>query len=298
MKEVKDPRIHKIIDDLKNKYGLKEQDFFSACLCIVNFLEYYYEEGMIDVMYSCPEKYAGCDSNNRRACAGALKAEQKSEGISTEEQFAYYVGRVQEDIALLDENDPREGRIWPELEERLSTCYRREVILPFIIGADIDSFPDVDLSKEYNKSNLTVWKTLDGILQESINKFKEEEKKKREKLIEDSKSNPSFSVLVASPIDVSFLASEFDKVNREFYLDRNFQTAVFNSGQLVVIQSGEKSLVDLQERIEKPIRRSILVMGNKDHHFNTVPIEDGFKSGVPDALKKYNITHIIFHSIK
>ena len=77
MKDVKDPRIHKIIDDLKNKYGLKEQDFFSACLCIVNFLEYFYEEGMIDVMYSCPEKYAGCDSDNRRACAGALKGEQK-----------------------------------------------------------------------------------------------------------------------------------------------------------------------------------------------------------------------------
>ena len=77
-----------IVKDLMSKYGLTKKDLFSFCICAVNFLEYYYEESMYDMMRSCPRRYANADSNNTKAVAGALQGEMEKEKWTEEDQFA------------------------------------------------------------------------------------------------------------------------------------------------------------------------------------------------------------------
>ena len=115
-----------IVKELMSKYGLTAKDLFSFCICAVNFLEYYHEESMYDMMWNCPERYENADSDNTRAVAGALKGEQKTEGWTEVEQFAYYMQNIQECIASeigedLDEED-EETRLEHFLEE-FERCY-------------------------------------------------------------------------------------------------------------------------------------------------------------------------------
>ena len=67
-----------IVKDLMTKYDLTDKDLFSFCICAVNFLEYYDEEAMGDVMRECPKKYARADSDNTKAVAGALTGEKNA----------------------------------------------------------------------------------------------------------------------------------------------------------------------------------------------------------------------------
>ena len=85
----------KIVIDLMSKYDLTSKDLFSFCICAVNFLEYYEEEAMCDVMRNCPGRYAHSDSDNTKAVAGALNGEKKAEGWTDEEQFVYYMKNIQ-----------------------------------------------------------------------------------------------------------------------------------------------------------------------------------------------------------
>ena len=150
-----------IVKDLMSKYNLTKRDLFSFCICAVNFLEYYEEECMGDMMRDCPERYYGADSDNTRAVAGALNGEKKSQGWTDEEQFAYYMDAIQRIIA-----DAGIVSLTYFLEEfsRFERVYRRDAIVPIILGCPVGEYDDTRFGDgDYIKSiinadNLTIYK--------------------------------------------------------------------------------------------------------------------------------------------
>ena len=127
-----------IVNDLMSKYSLTKKDLFSFCICAVNFLEYYEEEAMYDVMFHCPERYACADSNNTKAVAGALNGEKKAESWTDEEQFFHYIEYIQ-DIINDNIND-----LYLILREytRFEKVYRREVFIPIMFGCPVEDYDD------------------------------------------------------------------------------------------------------------------------------------------------------------
>ena len=129
-----------IVNDLMSKYGLTKKDLFSFCICAVNFLEYYMEESMGDMMYDCPERYYGTDSNNTRAVAGALTGEKKSQGWTDEEQFAHYMMSVQGILA--DDLDNEDLSHFLEEYQRFEKVYKRGILVPIMLGCPVEDYDD------------------------------------------------------------------------------------------------------------------------------------------------------------
>ena len=150
----------KIVIDLMSKYDLTSKDLFSFCICAVNFLEYYEEEAMCDVMRNCPGRYAHADSDNTKAVAGALNGEKKSEGWTDEEQFVYYMKNIQR---IVDSNFNNMSNFLYEYD-RFEKVYRREIFVPIMLGCPVEDYDDSRFfDKKYIKSivntnNLTILK--------------------------------------------------------------------------------------------------------------------------------------------
>ena len=150
----------KIVIDLMSKYDLTSKDLFSFCICAVNFLEYYEEESMGDVMRNCPSRYTYADSNNTKAVAGALNGEKKVEGWTDEEQFVYYMKNIQR---IVESNIDDMSNFLYEYD-RFEKVYRREIFVPIMLGCPVDDYDDSRFSdRKYLKSivnvdNLTILK--------------------------------------------------------------------------------------------------------------------------------------------
>ena len=126
-----------IVNDLMSKYDLTDKDLFSFCICAVNFLEYYEEEAICDVMRECPRKYAHADSDNTRAVAGALNGEKKAMGWTDEEQFFYYMERIQHMVDI----DTNLSHVMYEFD-RFEKVYRREIFVPIMLGCPVEDYDD------------------------------------------------------------------------------------------------------------------------------------------------------------
>ena len=150
----------KIVIDLMSKYDLTSKDLFSFCICAVNFLEYYEEEAMCDVMRNCPGRYAHADSDNTKAVAGALNGEKKVEGWTDEEQFVYYMKNIQR---IIESNIDDMSNFLYEYD-RFEKVYRREIFVPIMLGCPVEDYDDSQFfDKKYIKSivntnNLTILK--------------------------------------------------------------------------------------------------------------------------------------------
>ena len=127
-----------IVNDLMSKYDLTSKDLFSFCICAVNFLEYYEEEAICDVMRECPYKYAHADSDNTRAVAGALNGEKQAMGWTDEEQFFYYMERVQR---MVDIDINNLSHFMYEFN-RFEKVYRREIFVPIMLGCPVEDYDD------------------------------------------------------------------------------------------------------------------------------------------------------------
>lgn len=149
-----------IVNDLMSRYNLTSKDLFSFCICAVNFLEYYEEEAMSDVMRDCPDKYARTNSDNTRAVAGALNGEKKAIGWTDEEQFFYYMGRIQR---MVDIDINNLSHFLYEFD-RFEKVYRREIFVPIMLGCPVESYDDSRFrDRKYLKSianvdNLAIFK--------------------------------------------------------------------------------------------------------------------------------------------
>ena len=143
----------KIVKNMMIEYGLTNKDLFSFCIYAVNFLEYYEEESMGDVMCNCPSRYAYADSNNTKAVAGALNGEKKSEGWTDEEQFVYYMKRIQQ---LIEVNFYDISHFLYDAD-RFEKVYRREIFVPIMLGCPVDDYDDSRFhDRKYLKSIVNV----------------------------------------------------------------------------------------------------------------------------------------------
>ena len=145
-----------IVNDLMTKYNLTKKDLFSFCICAVNFLEYYEEEAMCDVMWSCPERYYNADSDNTKAVAGALNGEKKEEGWTDEEQFFHYMKEIQSHV----EPDIDDMSYFLSEFDRFEKVYRREIFVPIMLGCPVENYDD---SRFYDKKYLESIANVDNL---------------------------------------------------------------------------------------------------------------------------------------
>ena len=282
-----------IVKDLMSKYGLTNKDLFSFCICAVNFLEYYEEEAMCDVMMNCPHKYYNADSDNTKAVAGALNGEKKAEGWTDEEQFFYYMKSIQrvinEDIDNLS----------PCLSEcdRFEKVYRREIFVPIMLGCPVDDYDDSrfynkkDLKSIVNADNLTFYKASVEKQEEKMRVYREKEAAAVAKEVEERKNDEDFSILLASNFNVNLLQNSFEEYNKKFYPDKEYKVIRLNRPELMIVQTGGKSLEDAKDRIMEIVNKTVTFVGSEDRG-ELYPIDQVFNV-VPMVMKDYGVTHVL-----
>lgn len=282
-----------IVKDLMSKYGLINKDLFSFCICAVNFLEYYEEEAMCDVMKNCPKRYAYADSDNTKAVAGALNGEKKAKGWTDEEQFFYYMKRIQRDI-----NDDIDN-----LSHFLSECdrfekvYRREIFVPIMLGCPVEDYDDSrfynkkDLKSIVNADNLTFYKASVEKQEEKMRIYREKEAAAVAKEVEERKNDEDFSILLASNFNVNLLQNSFEEYNKKFYPDKEYKVVCLNRPELMIIQTGGKSLEDAKDRIIEIVNKTVTFVGSEDRG-ELYPIDQVFNV-VPMVMKDYGVTHVL-----
>ena len=282
-----------IVKDLMSKYGLTNKDLFSFCICAVNFLEYYEEEAMCDVMYRCPDRYANADSDNTRAVAGALNGEKKAKGWTDEEQFSHYM----EDIQSHVDSDVNNMSHFLYEFDRFEKVYRREIFVPVMLGCPVEDYDDSRfhdskyLKSIVNVDNLTLHKAAVEKEEENLRIYKEKEAAAVAKEVEERKNDEDFSVLLASPINTANLKGVFEEYNKKYYPDRDYKVIPLRNPELMIIQTGGKSIEDAKDRILKIVKGRVTFIGRETQE-ELVPIEKVFNT-VPQVMKDYKVTHAV-----
>ena len=284
------------VNDLMSKYGLTKKDLFSFCICAVNFLEYYVEEAMCDVMWSCPDRYYNADSDNTKAVAGALNGEKKEEGWTDEEQFYHYMEEIQSHV----EADINNLSHFLSEFDRFEKVYKREVFVPIMLGCPVEDYDDSRFyDKKYLKSianadNLTLCKMEDEKRAELANAYKEREATATAKEVEERKNDEDFSILLASPINVNLLQNFFEEYNKKYYPGRDYKIVPLNRPEMMIIQTGGKSLENAKDRIIEVVKKSVTIVG-RDAQEELLPIDQVFNV-VPMVMKDYKVTHAVIYA--
>ena len=282
-----------IVNDLMSKYGLTKKDLFSFCICAVNFLEYYVEEAMCDVMWNCPDRYYNADSDNTKAVAGALNGEKKEEDWTDEEQFYHYMEEIQSHV----EADINNLSHFLSEFDRFEKVYKREVFVPIMLGCPVEDYDDSRFyDRKYLKSianadNLTLCKMEDEKRTELTNAYKEREAAAVAKEVEERKNDEDFSILLASPINVNLLQNSFEEYNKKYYPDRDYKVVPLSNPQLMIVQTGGKSLENAKDRIIEIVKKSVTVVG-REAQGDLHPIDQVFNV-VPRVMKDYDVTHAL-----
>lgn len=285
-----------IVKDLMSKYGLTNKDLFSFCICAVNFLEYYEEEAMCDVMKNCPKRYAYADSDNTKAVAGALNGEKKAEGWTDEEQFFYYMESIQH---VINDDIDNLSHFLSECD-RFEKVYRREIFVPIMLGCPVEDYDDSrfynkkDLKSIVNADNLTFYKASVEKQEEKMRIYKEKEAAAAAKEVEERKNDEDFSILLASPINVNMLQNSFEEYNKKFYPDKEYKVVRLNRPDMMIIQTGGKSIEDAKDRIIKVVKKTVTFVGS-DAQEELLPIDQVFNV-VPMVMKDYKVTHAVIYA--
>ena len=285
-----------IVNDLMSKYGLTKKDLFSFCICAVNFLEYYLEEAMCDVMWSCPHKYYNADSDNTKAVAGALNGEKKEEGWTDEEQFFFYMKEIQSHV----EADINDLSNFLFDFERFDKVYRREIFVPIMLGCPVEDYDDSRfhdskyLKSIANADNLTLHKAVVEKEEEDLRIYKEKEAAATAKEVEERKNDEDFSILLASPINVNLLQNSFEEYNKKYYPDRDYKVVLLNRPEMMIIQTGGKSIENAKDRIIEVFKKSVTIVG-RDAQEELLPIDQVFNV-VPMVMKDYKVTHAVIYA--
>ena len=285
-----------IVKDLMSKYSLTKKDLFSFCICAVNFLEYYAEEAMCDVMWNCPNRYYNADSNNTKAVAGALNGEKKTQGWTDEEQFFHYMKEIQ---SIID-SDINDLSHFLSQFDRFEKVYKREILVPIMLGCPVEDYDDGRFfDRKYLKSianvdNLTLYKAAVEKEEEEMRIYREEEAAAAAKEVEERKNDENFSILLASPANVSRLKNVFEEYNKKYYPDRDYKVVPLNRPEMMIIQTGGKSVEEVKDRILEITKRSITFIGHEVQG-ELIPDEEAFKT-VPQVMKDYKVTHVVVYA--
>ena len=285
-----------IVKDLMSKYNLTDKDLFSFCICAVNFLEYYEEEAMCDVMYHCPSRYSNSDSDNTKAVAGALSGEKKAEGWTDEEQFFHYMKEIQ---SIID-SDINDLSHFLSQFDRFEKVYKREILVPIMLGCPVEDYDDGRFfDRKYLKSianvdNLTLYKADVEKQEEEMRIYREEEAAAVAKEVEQRKTDEDFSILLASPINTASLKDTFEEYNKKYYPDRDYKVVPLINPEMMVIQTGGKSVEEVKDRVLEIVKRYITFIGYEVQK-EIAPIEKVFNT-VPQVMKDYKVTHVVIYA--
>ena len=284
-----------IVNDLMSKYNLTDKDLFSFCICAVNFLEYYEEEAMCDVMWNCPHKYYNADSDNTKAVAGALNGEKKAEGWTDEDQFAHYMEWIQSHV----DSDINDLSTFLYDFDRFEKVYRREIFVPIMLGCPVEDYDDSKfhnwkyLKSIANADNLTLHKAAVEKQEEDMRIYKEKEAAEVAKEVEERKDDEDFSILLVSITSIIRLKDIFDEYNKKYYPDRDYQVVPVHKPEWMIVQTGGKSLEEAKDRILEIVKKYITFIGGEEHK-ELIPIEEAFKT-VPNVMKNYKVTHVVIY---
>ena len=284
-----------IVKDLMSKHNLTKKDLFSFCICAVNFLEYYMEECMGDMMMGCPERYYGCDSNDTRKVAGALTAEKKSEKWTDEDQFVHYMTSIQE-IILDDFKNKDLGHFFREYE-RFGKVYRREVMIPVMLGCPVEDYDDTKFSdRKYlesiiNEDGLTMQKAKKERHAAEMKAFLEKQEAELKREVEERKNDPDFSILFASCIDITDMKGAFEAYNQKYYPDKGYKIIPVQNPQMLIIQTGAKTLEDAKNNILAIAKRRVMIVGHETLE-KLIPVEEAFPN-IPQSLTDNKVTHVV-----
>lgn len=285
-----------IVNDLMSKYGLTKKDLFSFCICAVNFLEYHDEEAMCDVMWNCPNRYYNADSNNTKAVAGALNGEKKTQGWTDEEQFFHYMKELQRVV----EGDANDMSVFLSEYTRFEKVYKREILIPIMLGCPVEDYDDSQFyDTKYIKSiinvdNLTLYKADVEKQEEEMRIYREEEAAAVAKEVEQRKTDEDFSILLASPSNIARLKDTFEEYNKKYYPDRDYKVVPLNRPDMMIIQTGGKSVEEVKDRVLEITKRSITFIG-RDAQEEFLPIGQVLNV-VPMVMKDYKVTHVVIYA--
>ena len=285
-----------IVKDLMSKYNLTAKDLFSFCICAVNFLEYYQEEAMCDVMRYCPDRYENADSDNFRAVAGALNGEKKREKWTDEDQFFHYMLELQETVEAEVRNG-RKMRHFLEEYKRFEKVYRREIMVPVMLGCPIEDYDDSKFGDEdyiesiVNVDNLTLYKVHDEREKAELEAFRKREAEREAKEVEAHKDDKDFAILLVSCTDIARLNTAFVAHNKKYYPDRDYKVYVLTNHNMLIIETGGKSIEDVKETVLKIVKSKIVIIGH-DMKEELRPVEDVFEK-VPQVLLDKKVTHVV-----
>ena len=298
--EIVTPAEIAIVKDMMSKHGLTNKDLFSFCICAVNFLEYYHEESMYDMMWSCPERYASADSDNIKACAGALKGEQKTEGWTDVEQFAHYMESIQDCIAseLGGDYDDEMDHFLEEYQ-RFAKVYKRNIMIPIMLGCPVEDYDDSRFDDpEYIKSianvdGLVLYKKHEEEREAWHKKCDDERAAELAKEVEKRKDDKDFSVLLVACFELCRMNidKQLEEYNQTYYPDRNYKIVPVKNPGMLVIQTGGKDIEEVKDRILKTLENRFTILG-RELQKKLLPVENVFKD-VPPVLVDNKVTHVV-----
>ena len=285
-----------IVQDLMSKYNLTKKDLFSFCICAVNFFEYYYEECMGDVMRNCPERYYSADSDNVRAAAGALKGEQKAEGWTEEDQFAHYMEAIQDAVVSEFEDDCELTYHFVEELQRFEKVYKREIMIPIILGCPVEAYDDSKFSDEKylaslaDVKNLVLYNAHEEEAAARLKQYQEEEAAKLATEVEERKNDKDFSVLLSCCVEISRMKKYFEEYNRKFYPGRELKVAILNPFEMIV-QTAGKSIEDVQKRLLDTVKYSNIIIGCQPEE-KLITLDQSFKVR-PKWMDDYKVGYMV-----
>ena len=145
-----------------------------------------------------------------------------------------------------------------------------------------------------NVDNLTLYKAAVEKEEEEMRIYREEEAAAAAKEVEERKNDENFSILLASPANVSRLKNVFEEYNKKYYPDRDYKVVPLNRPDMMIIQTGGKSVEDVKDRILEITKSSITYIGH-DVQEELLPI-DQVLNVVPMVMKDYKVTHVVVYA--
>ena len=121
--------------------------------------------------------------------------------------------------------------------------------------------------------------------------YKEKEAAAVAKEVEERKNDEDFSILLASPINVNLLQNSFEEHNKKYYPDRDYKVVLLNRPEMMIIQTGGKSLENAKDRIMEIVNKTVIFVGSEDRG-KLHPIDQVFNV-VPMVMKDYGVTHVL-----
>ena len=129
---------------------------------------------------------------------------------------------------------------------------------------------------------------------ELTNAYKEREAAAVAKEVEERKNDEDFSILLASPINVNLLQNSFEEYNKKYYPDRDYKVVPLHNPELMIIQTGGKSVEEVKDRVLEIAKNTILFIGH-DVQGELIPVEEAFKT-VPKTMEDYKVTHVVVYA--